>query len=370
LDGIRGLLVFPVVAFHFSIIGGGSTLAPGSFFAPSMFFTLSGFLITSLLIIERERKGRVNWAGFWSRRFRRLLPASLTVVLVAACLPLVWKGAWGVVPPSDILAAIFSAKNWQSIALVDTPQAMRLLGPLSPFWSLSLEEQFYLGLSLVVGVSMLSQQWRRWLFWLLIVAGAGSVLTQVLMHAGPNREFFGTDTRAAELVAGCLLALAIDRWGWPTSRWWVVAGWASLAITVVAWGWVNESDPWVLSGGLSAFSIVDVVMICGAVVAGGSFGRVMSFRPFVEIGKLSYPIYLVHWPVALAMRPDYLGFRAMPLTIARFAVSLAIAWPLARWVEAPIRTRRVLKGYRFAVAWAVVTVLAVGVSMWLQRSGG
>src|SRR5437763_13885145 len=82
LDGLRGLLVFPVLLFHFSIIGDfpnrpKSILAPGSFFAPSMFFTLSGFLITSLLLIEKQRSERVDWMAFWRRRFRRLIPGSL-----------------------------------------------------------------------------------------------------------------------------------------------------------------------------------------------------------------------------------------------------------------------------------------------------
>ncbi|MDQ7993880.1 MAG: acyltransferase family protein, partial [Propionicimonas sp.] len=81
LDGLRGLLVFPVALYHFSLTAGtDNIIAKGSFFAPSVFFALSGFLITSLLLIEHEKTGALDWRGFWKRRFRRLVPASVAIV--------------------------------------------------------------------------------------------------------------------------------------------------------------------------------------------------------------------------------------------------------------------------------------------------
>src|SRR6476661_1247679 len=95
LDGLRGILVFPVVLYHFSITGGtGTILAPGSYLAPSTFFALSGFLITSLLLVERERTGTIDGRGFWTRRFRRLIPASVTVVLVCVVISAIWPHVW------------------------------------------------------------------------------------------------------------------------------------------------------------------------------------------------------------------------------------------------------------------------------------
>ncbi|MEZ5322737.1 MAG: acyltransferase [Microthrixaceae bacterium] len=367
LDGIRGLLVFPVLAFHFSVTSatGGRApflVAPGSFFAPSMFFTLSGFLITSLLLLERDRNDGVSWRGFWDRRFRRLVPGSVTVILVGAALPLLWKkGAWGALRPQDAFAALTSVKNWQDIAYASSRnQGLRTLGPLSPYWSLSIEEQFYLGMSLLIGLAMFTRRWTVTLTALFATAAALSVTALVGIHSTPNRELFGTDVRASELLAGCLLALAVRHWGWPTSRWWSVLGWAALALTALAWGFVTEHDAWVLNGGLALTSLLNIAMILGAATRGSSFAAVFRFRPLVEIGKLSYTLYLVHWPVALALRPEHTGFSGWPLAAVRVVVSGAIAWLVTTYVEQPIRTRKVLKGRRFYATWASVAAISVG----------
>ena len=369
LDGIRGLLVFPVLLFHFSVTASvdgvpAAHLAPGSYFAPSMFFTLSGFLITSLLLIEKQRTavdggpGSVDWRGFWRRRFRRLVPASLFVILAAAAIPLVWTNAWGKLPTSNALAAIFSVKNWQDIHYAGSAdQGLRTLGPLSPYWSLSIEEQFYLGMSIVIGLAMLRVDWRKGLTAAFVAIGIASIVAMVVVQSTPNRELFGTDIRASELVAGCLLAMAVQRFGWPTKWWWGVVGFASLAVTFVLWGWVTEQDSWVLNGGLAAVSLLNVGMILGASSWGSSFARAMSFRPLVEVGKLSYPLYLVHWPIALATQPVHTGLSGWTLMVVRFLLSMAVAWPLAHFVEAPIRKQKVLRGRQFAIAWASVAAL-------------
>ncbi|MFN8051323.1 MAG: acyltransferase [Acidimicrobiales bacterium] len=373
LDGIRGLLVFPVLLFHFSVTSAvdgkpPSLIAPGSYFAPSMFFTLSGFLITSLLLIEKQRASTVDWSAFWRRRFRRLVPASLTVILVAALMPVVWEGAWGKLLPSNVVAAIFSFKNWQDIGYASSRnQGLRTLGPLSPYWSLSIEEQFYLGMSIVIGLAMFARLWRRWLAIALSLIGLASIVAMVVVHSTPNRELFGTDIRASELVAGCLLAMAVQRWGWPSARWWGIVGFVSLAVTFVLWGWVSEHDAWVLDGGLAAVSLLNIGMILGAASWGSPFARLMAFRPLVEIGKLSYPLYLVHWPIALATQPAHTGLSGWTLTVVRFVISLAVAWPLAHWVEEPIRKQRVLKGRNFAFAWAGTAAFIVVVCVVINR---
>ena len=377
LDGIRGLLVFPVLLFHFSITSGmdgkaPSIIAPGSYFAPSMFFTLSGFLITSLLLIERQNHDRVDWAGFWKRRFRRLVPASVAVIAMAVLVPIVWPEAWGgALHPDDALAGLLSVKNWQSIHFANSAdQGLRTLGPLSPYWSLSIEEQFYLGLSIVVGVAMFATRWRQWLTAALVTVGVASIITMVVVDGGPNRELFGTDIRASELVAGCLMAMAVQRWGWPRSRWWGLVGWLSLALTVVLWGWVDENEAWVLGGGLALVSLLNLGMILGAATWGSTFAKAMSLRILVEVGKISYPLYLVHWPVGLALRPENVGFTGWPLMVARFAASLAIALPLANYVESPIRRNQVLKGHRFTIAWAGSAAAILVLSyVWFNHAG-
>ena len=101
LDGLRGLLVFPVALYHFSLTSGaGEVFATGSFFAPSIFFALSGFLITSLLLVEKERTGGLDWRGFWRRRFRRLIPASVTIVAPALRAATVSESVTPPMPPT------------------------------------------------------------------------------------------------------------------------------------------------------------------------------------------------------------------------------------------------------------------------------
>ncbi|MEZ5268933.1 MAG: acyltransferase [Microthrixaceae bacterium] len=221
LDGLRGIFVLVIGLFHFSITAGWgleTPIFPGSFFAPSAFFTLSGYLITSLLLVERERSGTIDGPGFWGRRFRRLLPASVAVIVVAAILTAFSMELWGPFPGVDAAGGLFSMSNWQAIRLAEADNVgLRALGPLGVFWSLGLEEQFYLGLFVVVMVTSRLVNRMRWLTWTLIAVAALSVTTQVLMDASLAREYFGTDTRAAEAVAGCLFAIWVHNRGLPRS---------------------------------------------------------------------------------------------------------------------------------------------------------
>jgi len=351
-------LVFPVVAFHFSVTEwGADALAPGSFFAPSMFFTLSGFLITSLLLVERERSGRVDWRGFWARRLRRLLPASMAVIVGCVAVDAVFD-LWDL-NAGDATAAVFSYMNWRQIHFAEVPQ--RLLGPLGPYWSLAVEEQFYLGLSIVVAVALAARRPLRFLGGALIALWAMSVAAQILVNGSTPREYFGTDTRASEMVAGCLLAMAIHRWGWPSDRRWAWLGLACTVLTVAGWLFVHESQSWVTSGGLALFAFVNIGMIMGAVVD-TPFRRALQFRPLTELGRISYPVYVVHWAVTVGFDQGRLGVSGWPLIAIRFVVTLALGWALARFIEEPIRRKTLLPGRQLAWAWAGATLLSIAVA--------
>lgn len=380
LDGLRGVLVLPVALFHFSITAGWEptrTYAPGSFFAPSTFFALSGYLITSLLLAERERTGDLDGRGFWSRRFRRLLPASVAVIVAASVLTALFPDLWGPLPGSDVAAGLFSLSNWQAIALADAAQTepamgFRLLGPLGVFWSLSLEEQFYLGLfTVIVGALAWSRtrgaDFAKLLVALLVVTGVWSIASLALIDSTLQREFFGTDTRASELVAGCLLAVWVHHRGLPRSPWWGWVGLAAMLAAVLAWSFVHEYDEWVLGWGLAAFSVVNLGLIVGASVE-GPMSRILAVPPLVWFGRLSYPIYLAHWPMALIMNPDRTGITGWPLIGLRSLASVAVAWVLFRWFETPVRTARMADWPRGLVLWGVpassALLLALVVSGW------
>jgi peptidoglycan/LPS O-acetylase OafA/YrhL len=193
---------------------------------------------------------------------------------------------------------------------------------------------------------------------LLIGVGIFSIVSLVIHEDSLVREFFGTDTRASEIVAGCLLAVVVHRFGWPRSRWWPVVGWASLAVLIVAWATVPEDAAWVLAGGLALISIVSVGLLAGAVVP-GSFATMLEVAPLVELGKISYPVYLVHWPVTMLMTPDRMGMTGWPLIIVRFVVSIAAGYAIFRWVERPMRHRDVLPGRSGVVVWAGLGVAAI-----------
>ena len=368
LDGLRGLLVFPVAAFHFSITAGwGRTLAPGSFFAPSAFFALSGFLITSLLLVEHERTGAIDGKGFWSRRFRRLLPASVFVVLFAVVVTALFPDAWGPLPTADVASALFSVQNWWAIHLANTGESFRLLGPLGVYWSLAVEEQFYLGLFVVVVLASRTRHMMKWLVGMLVAVGAYSIVVLVVIDSSPQREFFGTDSRASELVAGCLLAVAVHHWGWPRARWWGWAGWAALLVTVLAWSLVWEDFPWVLGGVLALVSVLNVFLIGGAVVD-GSFKTFLGWRPLVELGRISYPVYLIHWPIALLMNPDRMGFSGLPLIVVRFVVCVGAGYGIFRFLERPLRSSRLSRWPVGFAVWAGAVAFALGLSF--LTSGG
>ena len=308
--------------------------------------------------MEKERTGGLDWRGFWRRRFRRLIPASLTIVFAVSLMSAIWPTLWsGLLPVSDVLAALLSVKNWQSIAVADQ-HVFRLLGPLAPYWSLAVEEQFYLGLSIVVAIAARTRHMLRWLTGLLIGVGVFSIVSLIVHEDSLVREFFGTDTRASEIVAGCLVAVAVHHYGWPRSRWWPVVGWISLAVLVVAWATVPEDAAWVLAGGLALISFVSVGLIGGAIVP-GSFANALGIAPLVELGKISYPVYLVHWPVAMAMSPDRMGMTGWPLIILRFVISVGLGYAIFRWVERPMRHSTMLPGRSGPIAWAAFGVASV-----------
>jgi peptidoglycan/LPS O-acetylase OafA/YrhL len=213
LDGVRALAVLAVLLFHAEIPG-----APGGFLGVSTFFTLSGFLITRLLLAELARTGTIDLGRFWTRRFRRLMPASLlglAVVLALAHLttdPTALGRLRG-----DVFSALAYASNWRFMQTAESYFGIfEDPSPVQHFWSLSIEEQFYLLYPLIV-----LALWRRRAdvgrglavpIGALTIAGAAAGVALTTSGASQARVYYGTDTRAPELLVGALLAL------WMTQR--------------------------------------------------------------------------------------------------------------------------------------------------------
>ena len=363
LDGLRAVAVGGVLLFH-----GGFTWLAGGFLGVSMFFTLSGFLITSLLVAEQTRDGHIDLRHFWSRRFRRLLPAAL--------LALAGIGVFGLTVATaeqaerlsgDIAAALAYVANWRFV-LGETSygELWSEPSPVLHFWSLAIEEQFYVVLPLLVGVTFWLGKGRRGvLAAVLAVVTAASVGSAFVLGTGDlDRIYFGTDTRAAEMLVGSLLAVGVamagprlrERAGWVLT----FAGAAALVALGALMSLVDTSTMWLYEGGLPAIALLSALTIHVA-TREGPLARVLSVRPLHWLGTRSYGIYLFHWPVFLWLDPDTVGTDGVALFALRLAVTFAIAEVSYRFVESPIRHRRALRRtFLPAIPPASAVVLAIG----------
>ena len=362
LDGLRGLAVAAVLLFH-----GGFGWATGGFLGVSLFFTLSGFLITSLVVSERASTGGVDVLAFWARRARRLLPASLLTLLLTVYV------TWIAVPlaqrPSvlgDVRAALFNVANWRFISQ-GAPYADPGLvpSPVQHYWSLAIEEQFYLAFPLLAIVAL---RWRPKVLGCVFGAViALSVLAQ-LSFDGTDRIYFGTDTRAAELAIGGLLALglphvaAVQRR--TSARLADAMGAATLLATLVLWWRADLQDPGLYAGALAVVGVVSATVIYGS-VEGRVLARVLSARPLVELGKISYGVYLYHLPLFLLLTEDRVHRSGAALFILRALATVLLATASFHLVERPIRLGRSLARGRAlpALAGAVAAIALVTVPL-------
>jgi peptidoglycan/LPS O-acetylase OafA/YrhL len=366
LEGLRGVALLAVLVFH-----AGFSWAAGGFLGVSTFFTLSGFLITTLLLSEHRRNGQVRLSAFWSRRFRRLMPAALT------CLAVVVVAGATIADPSqlaslrgDVIAALLYVANWHFIATgqsyADLFNAPSLV---LQFWSLAIEEQFYLVFPLLlVGVLTIARGSRRALAIVLYGAIACSLLLTIVLYdpADTSRVYYGTGTRAAELLVGAVLAIVLLRpstraqlLGRVAGRVVAALGALALVVSVVCWHVVRQQDSWLYHGGLVAYAVVSATVIIGAMHA-GPLRALLSWRPLRLIGLVSYGAYLYHWPIFLWLTPERTGLNPWPLFALRLAVTFGSATISYHLIEQPVRTGRVIRGRApLFVVPAVVSVLVV-----------
>lgn len=359
LDGVRAVAVVAVLLFH-----GGFSWATGGFLGVSVFFTLSGFLITSLLIAEHSSSGTIALGSFWGRRLRRLMPASLVCVAGVAVLLVAGELPRTATTRGDLWGALADVANWrfyfsgQSYAqLFATPS------PLQHFWSLAIEEQFYVVLPLLVWVVLVRARWSRAsLALLLVTAWLASAASSVLLGGrDPDLVYQATFTRAAELLTGALAALAVralaDRRGERAPHRGVAAGTAALGVAAVAGlAWLtatsDQNDRWLYRGGFAAFSLLSLALVMAARQP-GPLRAVLGLAPLAWIGRISYGIYLYHWPIFLLLSPQRTGLDRAPLFAGRAAVTLAVAVVSFYVIEQPVRRERVVHGAR---AWALAPV--------------
>jgi len=342
LDGLRALAVLAVIAFHADL-----TWARGGFLGVDAFFVLSGFVITRTMLDEHRRRGAVDLARFWSRRLARLLPALILVVVgLAGYLLLVRR-----TPPesfrADSVAALLYVSNWRFLAAGDGYFASTAdPSLLQHTWSLAIEEQFYVVWPLVVVGALRRARPRRALLVLATAAARPICRMADAAGAGESRLYFGSDTRAQSLLIGSALAvvllpdrpLVMARRARGALHALAVAG---LAGTALLWWRADGDAPWLYRGGITAAALATALVIPSvAVLPGGMVARALGLGPLRGLGRISYGVYLWHWPVQLLLTRSATGLAGLALLGLRLVTTLALAAASYRLVELPIRQRR------------------------------
>jgi peptidoglycan/LPS O-acetylase OafA/YrhL len=376
LDGMRALAVVAVMVYH-----ANSDWLPGGFLGVEMFFVISGYLITLLLISERERTYRISLRHFWLRRARRLLPALFTMMFFVTVWTAIFKEEALGALRGDVIAGFFYISNWYQIWEGLGYTAAGDFAPLRHLWSLAVEEQFYLFWPIVM-IFLLGRNGTRQVAavsrWLFVAAVAITIAVALLYYPGPIAEpdvtpdaywwlgdrpiakidtlYLGTISRLSGILLGAAFAmvwrpLAIVR-GPLRSKGRLFDGVA--LVSIVGFGWLcwntylvtpSGADPFLFRGGMFLAGLATLAIIAAVTHRGAYANRLLGNPLFRWVGTRSYGLYLYHWPIYQMIR----GVAGNKLTLGEFLFALlltAIVTEVSyRLVETPIRVGR------FSVRW-------------------
>ena len=368
IDGLRAIAVLSVVVYHAL-----SQILPGGFVGVDIFFVISGYLITSIVIGD-VRKGGFSLAIFYERRIRRIVPALIVVVLatLVAGYFLLTPGDYRELGNSAVWTIGFIANFffWLNTGYFD---AARETMPLLHMWSLAVEEQFYLVWPLLAAmlVRWLTKQPRTVWFVLVVAFSTSLAASIVLTETAPQTAFYLPATRAWELGLGALLALFKKEWLEAT---WAdglarVMSWAGLFLIIYAVTQLDSSQPF--PGYNALYPVLGAAaLIYSGTVRQGIVARFLSISPMVFFGKISYSLYLWHWPIFVFFR-HYTNGDVMTVTEAFSLIALSVVFATLSWkfVEQPLRYARVTRGSVFT-AGAAASILAVVLGLGIVSSNG
>jgi peptidoglycan/LPS O-acetylase OafA/YrhL len=376
IQGMRTLAVTTVVLYHL-----WPNTLKGGFVGVDVFFVISGFLITGHLLREYQKTGQISLLQFWGRRAKRLVPAACVVLTVT------WIASRYILPAtrladtaSQIRASALYYQNWQlAWNAVDYLKSDDAASPVQHFWSLSVEEQFYLGwpvLFLAAALLALTARKRgrqargqKIVFALAGLVVAGSLVYSIYdTKADPRAAYFVTTTRIWELGVGGLLALMPRRAVQWLGRFGIL-GWAGLGMVIASAAALSGTMPF--PGALALLPVGGAALLILGGSATARFGpaRLMSAAPMVFIGGISYSLYLWHWPIIALYTARHDAGPGLAAGLAIIAVSVLLSWLTKVWVEDKVRTARILDGHGWrsastalvaAVPTALVTLFILG----------
>lgn len=332
LDGLRGVAIAAVLAFHFGLLPGGSI-------GVDLFFVLSGFLITCLLLEEHQQTGGVHLGRFYMRRGLRLLPAFGVLLAVCVTTSLLWNEEGGL---REVAVAGLYLANWPGLHQTSLPR-------LGHCWSLAVEEQFYLVWPIVLAFVLRSRLTRRQVVGLVIAGIVASAVWRATLYrlapaelktATVMRLYMGSDSRADSLLAGCLTAMLVS-WGFvaaPVRNRWRL-GSAALAATIVvgylAWNRCLDHSQYYNGLFTGVAALVGLTLIHMLLAPSAVGLAILESSPLVATGKLSYALYLYHMPIIFWLKPAGLGWSHPGPTLLVAALTFAAAGASYFLIERP-----------------------------------
>jgi peptidoglycan/LPS O-acetylase OafA/YrhL len=367
LDGIRAFAVMAVLLYHFGIswLGGG-------LLGVDVFFVLSGFLITSLLCREFAGTQTIRLGHFWANRARRLLPALFVLILGIAAYVRLFAGSVDVSSiRSDAIATLLYGANWHFVLSAQGYFAQAAApSPLLHTWSLAVEEQYYLIWPLIALV--VAKRWgTRAIALTAGVGAAGSALLMACLFAAGvsiDRLYYGTDTRAQALLVGSFLGAVGAQHGnqfeiipaiWRDKghRWWTTLGLVGAASLIWMWHTLDGQSAFLYRGGFLLVALAAGAVIVSCVTCPNSLlPRLLSVRALVFTGRISYGLYLYHWPLYLAISHAHTGLIGPSLLAVRLAATFTVASLSFRYLEEPIRRGQFFRGRKGLVGSGIAAV--------------
>ncbi|WP_459503570.1 acyltransferase family protein [Bacillus sp. C1] len=343
LDSLRGLAILGVILYHINF-----NWMPGGFLGVTVFFVLSGYLITDILAIEWKRNKRIDLKKFWLSRARRLLPGMIVMLIIILAWITISHSSLLEKMRGDSLAALFYFSNWWYIYhKLSYFDSFSQLSPLNHFWSLAVEEQFYVIWPFIISLAFRYIKKKSRIVLFIILGAAVSALAMGLLYepgVDPSRVYYGTDTRAFSLLIGAALALI-----WPSSRLAnkiipkarlildVVGGIALIIILVMFWK-TNQYDPFLYQGGMVVLSIATAVLVANLAHPASRIAQFLRFRPLRWMGVRSYGVYLWHYPIITLTTPKvHAGEFSLTRAIVQFVLIIVVAQISWKFIENPIR---------------------------------